>query len=82
MQNSIDIRIDIIDKQLLKTVYSAIVVETNAKEIERGKFQIRIDESSLIIKVKGADFVATRALTNSIMRLVKMSIDVGTTIEI
>ena len=77
MLNEVNIRINIPDTDVLYSVFSALQVETTAKEIERGTLELNKTETDLIITVNAVDFTATRALTNSIMRLVKTSLDIA-----
>ncbi|MHA2090597.1 MAG: KEOPS complex subunit Pcc1 [Candidatus Kariarchaeaceae archaeon] len=81
MANEVTIRINISDEDILDSVFSALQVETTAKEIERGNLQLNKTETDLVIIVNAVDFTATRALTNSIMRLVKTSLDIANEIS-
>ncbi|MHA2171640.1 MAG: KEOPS complex subunit Pcc1 [Candidatus Kariarchaeaceae archaeon] len=81
MENEVTIRISIPDEHILDSVFSALQVETTAKEIERGNLQLNKTDTDLIIIVNAVDFTATRALTNSIMRLVKTSLDIANEIS-
>ncbi|MHA2252866.1 MAG: KEOPS complex subunit Pcc1 [Candidatus Kariarchaeaceae archaeon] len=77
MTNSVEIQITIPNPDVLLSIYTAIQVETNATEINRGSIHLRIRDSELVVSVIAEDLVATRALTNSIMRLIKTSVDVA-----
>ena len=81
MLNEVNIRINILDGHILDSVFNALQVETTAKEIERGNLQLDKTATDLIITINAVDFTATRALTNSIMRLVKTSLDIANEIS-
>lgn len=76
LTNQIKISISVENKKQLQAVFSAILVESKSIEITRGNIQIEISGIDLIIIIQASDLVATRALTNSIMRLVKTSLDI------
>lgn len=81
MKHDITTTIEILDKMLLDVIYNAIRIETKGSEIKRGRVEIEKNETQLIIKTFGRDLTSTRGLTNSIMRLVKTSIEVAEAIE-
>ncbi|MCH8907068.1 MAG: hypothetical protein IH840_08255 [Candidatus Heimdallarchaeota archaeon] len=76
MDHKVTTEIHIEDKQLLQTLFQAVRMESQASEIKRGHIVVEIEENKLIVTTYGKDLVATRGLTNSIMRLLKTSIDV------
>lgn len=76
MPNTIETRITISDKDAIITIYNSLVMEKKSADTDRARLEIELDGDELVIKVFGADLIATRALFNSIMRLVKTSIDV------
>ena len=76
MPNTIDTRITIPDRDARMTIYNSLVMEKKSADTQRAKLEIELDDVELVIKVIGADLIATRALFNSIMRLVKTSVDV------
>lgn len=80
--NSIDIKIEIPDSKLRSTLYHTLLVEMDATKNERGFAEIEINENDVCIKIIAVDYVATRALTNSILRLAKASVDVAGSIRI
>jgi tRNA threonylcarbamoyladenosine modification (KEOPS) complex Pcc1 subunit len=80
--NNISIEIEIGDKRLRSTLFQTLQVEMAATRNERGFAQIEIEEDILCIKIMAEDYVAARALTNSILRLAKTSIDVADSINI
>lgn len=82
MVNSVDIEIEIDDLKLLSTLYQTLLVEMEATRNERGFAQVEIEGIKLVIKINAEDYVAARALTNSILRLAKASVDVANSISI
>jgi tRNA threonylcarbamoyladenosine modification (KEOPS) complex Pcc1 subunit len=80
--NSIDIKIEIPDLKLRSTLYHTLLVEMEATKNERGYAEIGIIENKVCIKIIAVDYVAARALTNSILRLAKASLDVAGSITI
>ncbi len=76
MPNTIDTRITILDEGARMTLYNSLVMEKKSADTERARLEIEVDGDELVIRVFGEDLIATRALFNSIMRLVKTSVDV------
>ncbi len=76
MVNRVKIEFIIPDEKKLSTIFQAIKIEMSAKDVRRGEFLIELDANKLIISISADDLVATRALTNSVLRLVKMSDEV------
>ena len=76
MPNTIDTRFTISDMDARMTIYNSLVMEKRSADTERARLEIELDGDELVVRVFGEDLVATRALFNSIMRLVKTSVDV------
>ncbi|MDH5401263.1 MAG: KEOPS complex subunit Pcc1 [Candidatus Heimdallarchaeota archaeon] len=76
MKNEIEIKIDFEDKITLETILSAIEVEVVQSDSDRASVELNWIETTLIIQIIASDFVALRALTNSIMRLMKTSLEI------
>jgi tRNA threonylcarbamoyladenosine modification (KEOPS) complex Pcc1 subunit len=76
MPNTIDTRITIPEKDTRTTIYDSLIMEKKSADTERAKLEIELNGDDLVIRVIGTDLIATRALFNSIMRLVKTSVDV------
>ena len=76
MPNTIDTRFTISDMDARMTIYNSLVMEKKSADTERARLEIELDGDELVVRVFGEDLVATRALFNSIMRLVKTSVDV------
>ena len=80
--NKVEIEIDIEDEQLRNTLYTNLDVETQATKTDRGFASAEINGSKLIITIEAQDYVAARAITNSMMRLLQASVDVAESITI
>lgn len=81
-KNTIEISIRIKDENLLDTLFRTIEIESKATEdFERGFVTISKKSDSLVVIIQANDLVATRAFTNSILRLIKTSVDVVNSIQ-
>lgn len=80
MDNSITIKVKIEDTAILESVYQTIVVEVDGIDIPRGNVSIKKTTGHLHLDIEAEDFVALRALSNSILRLVKISLEISETI--
>lgn len=80
-QTSFKFEIDFDDEDLSKTIYDAVVVETQDKELRRGTVQIEVKGSILFTVIQADDIVAARSIFNSLMRVVKTSFDVAKILE-
>jgi len=80
--NTITIAIDIDDPKLRHTLHTTIEVEMEATRTDRGEARTEIDGKTLRIIIHAEDYVAARAITNSIMRLLQASVDVAESISI
>lgn len=74
--NTISIDFEVESAQLKNTLYRTLEVEMQAALNERGHATISITETGLKLEIKAKDLVATRAITNSILRLLQTSLDV------
>ena len=79
--NIISIEINIPDKKLRETIFSTIVIETAATKTDRGEAKLELTEKGIHLTIEAHDVVATRAITNSILRLVQTSVDVVQSIQ-
>lgn len=73
---TVNISIEFEDKLSLEAVYQSIKVETEGSKIKRGSVSITTNDLTLDILILGDDLVATRGLTNSILRLAATSVSV------
>jgi len=80
--NTITIEVELDDLELLDTLYQTIDVEMTATKTERGEASVKIIDQTLQVTIIAQDYVAARALTNSIMRLLQTSVDVAESITI
>ncbi|MHA2501362.1 MAG: KEOPS complex subunit Pcc1 [Candidatus Kariarchaeaceae archaeon] len=78
--NTISINLDVPSEQLKRTLLHTLEVEMEATKSERGEASIEISDTGLLIHIMATDLVATRAITNSILRLLQTSVDVAETI--
>ena len=72
--------IEIEDEAVLESVYQTILIEAEGTKTDRGSAEIIKIDNSLIVKISATDFVALRALTNSMMRLLKTSLEIAESI--
>ena len=77
----IDIRVKFSDPHHLHTIVTTLKVEASEKEIKRGSINIHEQENNLLIQINADDLVAARSLSNSILRLLKTSVEVVEIIE-
>ena len=80
MENSVAIKLKIEDPVILESVYQTIAVEVGGIDIPRGNVSIKLTDNHLHLDIEAVDFVALRALSNSILRLVKISLEISETI--
>ena len=80
--NTITIQLEVEDEQLLQTLYQTLLVEVEHTQTERGGADIQIVSQTLLITINGTDYVACRALSNSLLRLLKTRVDVIDKLEI
>ncbi len=80
VENSVEIRINIDNDDILRSVYQTLLVEMKGVQTDRGRAEIKLDNNTLLLIITATDFVATRALTNSTMRLIKTSMEINETL--
>lgn len=79
--NTLEINLTIEDPKLRNTIYDTIDVEMVATKTDRGYVKIDSHDNGIRLTIFGKDYVAVRAMTNSILRLVKTSVDVTETLD-
>ncbi|OLS24460.1 MAG: hypothetical protein HeimC2_22660 [Candidatus Heimdallarchaeota archaeon LC_2] len=77
----IEILVEITDSNNLQAIVNTLKVEASEKELKRGAIEVNAQDNNLIISIRAGDLVAARSLSNSILRLLKTSVEVVEIIE-
>lgn len=77
----IEILVEITDSNNLQAIVNTLKVEASEKELKRGAIEVYAQDNNLIISIRADDLVAARSLSNSILRLLKTSVEVVEIIE-
>ena len=80
MENSVNIKVKVEDPLIFNTVYQTIVIEVNGTDTPRGQVSIKKTNDEIHLTIEAEDFVALRALSNSLLRLMKTSLEISSKI--